>query len=104
MNLTFNKEINAVSIFKFSLYIETLFYDLNTLKISQISETTISVNFDFTHIPKGGYNLGMLYKGEEYIFFDIFLNITKKTNYLFNLKNTIYNLIKPKRKTKNGLM
>jgi hypothetical protein len=78
LNLTFNKEINGVSISKFSLYNETLLYDLYTLNINQISETTISANFDFTHIPKGGYYLGMLYKGDEYIFSDIFLNITKK--------------------------
>jgi hypothetical protein len=78
LNLIFNKEINAGSISKFSLYNETLLYDLYTLNINQISETTISANFDFTHIPKGGYYLGMLYKGDEYIFSDIFLNITKK--------------------------
>ena len=97
MNLTFNKEINSKSISNFKLYNETRIYDLNLPHINQLSQKIISVNFDFTHIPKDGYHLGMKYKGDEYKFSNILLNITEKyPNYIWNLKNTIYSLFKQK--------
>ena len=97
LNLTFNKEINSKSISNFKLYNETLIYDLNLPHIKQLSQKRISVNFDFTHIPQGGYHLGMKYKGDEYKFSNILLNITEKyPNYIWNLKNTIYSLFKQK--------
>ena len=102
LNLQFSKLIDAELVSGFSLFNETRANELFTPYINKSAYDTLSVNFDFTFMSVGKYHLGMKYNGVEYNFSNIFLNITdNESPHFWNLKNTVYSLINPKRKTKS---
>jgi hypothetical protein len=102
LNLQFSKLIDAELVSDFSLFNETRANELFTPYINKSAYDTLSVNFDFTFMSVGKYHLGMKYNGVEYNFSNIFLNITdNESPHFWNLKNTVYSLINPKRKTKS---
>lgn len=99
MNFTFNKEIFIYDISKFILYNETVLYELWNRYTQNINETTISVDFQI-YIPEGNYHLGMTYKGKEYRFSNLFINVRDHRYYNYyasDLKNIIYSLSNPKK-------
>ena len=87
MLLVFNGDVLFQYFTSFYLFNSSKRFDVAHSNLQQYKRDGISVDFDFKRVPVGSYNMGLFYRGYDWRFHNISLNITP----VFNLTKIGYN-------------
>lgn len=87
MLLVFNGDVLFQYFTSFYLFNSSKRFDVAHSNLQQYKRDGISVDFDYKRVPVGRYNMGLFYRGYDWRFHNISLNITP----VFNLTKIGYN-------------
>ena len=78
MLLVFNGDVLFQYFTSFYLFNSSKRFDVAHSNLQQYKRDGISVDFDFKRVPVGRYNMGLFYRGYDWRFHNISLNIIEK--------------------------